>query len=48
FKKEYDLLRNLPEEARGETPEKAIKINQNSLWWGVLEEARTIFEKNPD
>ena len=39
FKKPFNLLANLPAEARGEAPSEAT----NSIWWTILKLARTIF-----
>jgi len=44
FKKPFNLLANLPAEARGEAPSEAA----NSIWWCLLDEIRTHFEQNPD
>jgi len=44
FKKPFNLLANLPAEARGEAPSEAT----NSIWWCLLDEIRTHFEQNPD
>ena len=44
FKKPFDLLAKLPDEARGEAPSEAA----NSIWWCLLDEVRTFFEQNPD
>ena len=46
FEKEYDLLYNLPAEARAFGSHEAASEHINSLWWCVLAQARTIFEQN--
>ena len=46
FEKQYNLLYNLPAEARAFSPREAASEQLNSLWWCVLAQARTIFEKN--
>ena len=45
FLKQYNLLLNLPAEARAFSPREAASETLNSLWWCVLNSARTIFEK---
>jgi hypothetical protein len=45
FPKQYNLLLNLPAEARAESPREAASEHLNTLWWCVLASARTIFEK---
>jgi len=44
FKKPFDLLAKLPAKARGEAPSEA----SNSIWWCLLDDARTFFEQNPE
>ena len=53
FEKEYNLLSQLPATARGGinsagafSPREAASEQVNSLWWCVLNEARTFFEQN--
>jgi len=44
FEKQYNLLYNLPAEARAFSPREAASEQLNSFWWCVLNEARTFFE----
>ena len=44
FQKQYNLLLNLPPQARREAPSEAEELARNEKWWCVLNEARTIFE----
>jgi hypothetical protein len=44
FKKPFDLLVKLPAEARGEAPSEAT----NSIWWDILNFARTFFQSRSD
>jgi len=44
FEKQYNLLLNLPAEARAFSPREAASERINTLWWCLLEEARKIFE----
>jgi len=46
FEKQYNLLYNLPTEARAFSPREAASEQVNTLWWCVLSQARTIFEQN--
>ena len=46
FAKQYDLLLNLPQDARLMGGTKTAILKRNSLWWCVLAQARTIFEQN--
>ena len=46
FEKQYNLLLNLPAEARAFSPREAAPEQLNSLWWCVLAQARTFFEQN--
>ena len=46
FEKQYELLYNLPAEARAFSPREAAPKQVNTLWWCVLAQARTIFEQN--
>ena len=45
FQKQYNLLFNLPPQARAEGSSEAEELARNEIWWCVLNEARTIFEK---
>ena len=46
FEKEYNLLYNLPAEARAFGSREAASKQVNTLWWCILAQARTIFEEN--
>ena len=46
FEKQYNLLLQLPAEARAFSPREAASEQVNTLWWCVLSQARTIFEQN--
>jgi len=46
FQKQFNLLLNLPAEARAFSPREAASEKLNTLWWCVLASARTIFEEN--
>lgn len=46
FEKQYNLLLQLPAEARAFSPREAAPKQVNTLWWCVLAQARTIFEQN--
>jgi len=46
FKKPWNLLYFLPAEARAECPSEA-ENSSNRIWWCLLDEIRTHFEKNP-
>jgi hypothetical protein len=48
FKKPWDFLFKMPEITRKEIQEKSIKIQQNALWWDLLEKVRTFYEENPE
>jgi len=45
FEKEYNLLLQLPAEARAFGSREAASEQLNSLWWCVLDDARTFFEE---
>jgi len=45
FQKQYELLSNLPPQARRKAPSEAEELARNKFWWCVLNEARTFFEK---
>ena len=45
FLKPYDLLWDLPPEARVESEGKGAENGKNEKWWCVLAGARTFFEK---
>jgi len=47
FKKPFNLLANLPAEARA-AGEGEAEHSSNSLWWCLLDEIRTFFEQNPE
>lgn len=44
FQKQYELLSNLPPQARAIGSSEAEQIKLNTMWWYVLNEARTFFE----
>jgi len=44
FQKQYELLLNLPPQARAEGSSEAEELARNKFWWCVLNEARTFFE----
>ena len=46
FEKEYNLLLQLPAEARAFGSREAASEHSNTFWWCVLAQARTIFEQN--
>jgi len=46
FQKQYELLSNLPPQARAICSSEAEQKAINEKWWCVLYEARTIFEQN--
>ena len=45
FEKQYNLLLQLPAEARAFGSREAASEQLNSLWWCVLDDARTFFEE---
>ena len=45
FQKQYELLSNLPPQAIAEGSSEAEQKAINEVWWCVLNEARTFFEK---
>jgi hypothetical protein len=45
FQKQYELLSNLPAQARAIGSSEAEQKAINEKWWCVLYEARTFFEK---
>ena len=46
FQKQYELLSNLPPQARAIGSSEAEELARNEIWWCVLNEARTFFEQN--
>jgi hypothetical protein len=46
FQKQYELLSNLPPQARAIGSSEAEELARNEKWWCVLNEARTFFEQN--
>ena len=48
FPKQYNLLLNLPAEARAAGEGEAFNVWRNKVWWCVLAEARTVFEQKEE